>query len=129
MLSKPNVNDIIPKVGNRYEVALAVAKRARDISDKRLREGDKSIKDPVDIACKEIYDDKVYVKKDGQYVIDVSYDKNIEEYNLNTKKEEIVEANIEDDTTYAEVDETVEEDMPVEEVKTEKKSRRKKTDE
>lgn len=31
MLSDPNVKKIVPKVGNRYQAALAIAKRARDI--------------------------------------------------------------------------------------------------
>ena len=31
MLSNPNVSQIIPKAGNRYESALAIAKRARNI--------------------------------------------------------------------------------------------------
>lgn len=72
MLSKPNVNDMMPKVGNRYEVAIAVAKRARKIADKRLQEGDKNIKDPVDVATFEIFEEKTYVKKDGKFVVDVT---------------------------------------------------------
>ena len=70
MLSDPNVKKIMPKVGNRYEVALAIAKRARAISEKRCEENDPDIKDPVDIAAKEIAEEESYVKKDGTYVID-----------------------------------------------------------
>ena len=40
MLSDPNVKKILPKVGNRYEAALAIAKRARDIENRRVIEGD-----------------------------------------------------------------------------------------
>ncbi len=69
MLSKPNVSEIMPKVGNRYEVALAIAKRARDIEKKRTMENSSDIKDAVDIASKEIADEEVYVKKQGEYVI------------------------------------------------------------
>ena len=69
MLSKPNVSEIMPKVGNRYEVALAIAKRARDIEKKRTIENSSDIRDAVDIASKEIADEEVYVKKQGEYVI------------------------------------------------------------
>ena len=36
MLSKPNVKEIIPRVGNRYQSVLALAKRARQIEADRL---------------------------------------------------------------------------------------------
>jgi dTDP-4-amino-4,6-dideoxygalactose transaminase len=36
MLSNPNVSEIMPKVGNRYESALAIAKRARNIEARRV---------------------------------------------------------------------------------------------
>lgn len=63
MLSNPNAMDIMPKVGSRYEVALAVSKRARQISDKRVETGDPDITDPVDIAAKELAEGKVVVDK------------------------------------------------------------------
>jgi len=63
MLSSPNAMDIMPKVGSRYEVALAVSKRARQISDKRVETGDPDITDPVDIAAKELEEGKVIVDK------------------------------------------------------------------
>lgn len=69
MLSNPNVSQIIPKAGNRYESALAIAKRARNIESKRIIEGDRDITDSVDIAAKEIAEGKVRVKKDGEYVV------------------------------------------------------------
>ena len=68
MLSKPNVNEIMPKVGNRYESALAIAKRARYIENRRIVEGSSDIRDAVDVAANEIADGKVLVKKDGEYV-------------------------------------------------------------
>ncbi len=70
MLSDPNVKKIMPKVGNRYEVALAIAKRAREIAQKRYEENDPDIKDPVDIAATEIAEEKAFVKKDGKYVVE-----------------------------------------------------------
>lgn len=69
MLSNPNVSQIIPKAGNRYESALAIAKRARNIENRRIVEGDKDITDSVDIAAKEIAEGKVKVKKNGEYVV------------------------------------------------------------
>jgi len=69
MLSKPNINELIKKAGNRYEVALAIAKRARTISQRRLERGDANIKDTVDIAATEIFEEKALVKKNGEYVL------------------------------------------------------------
>lgn len=69
MLSNPNVSQIIPKAGNRYESALAIAKRARNIENKRVVEGNRDITDSVDIAAKEIAEGKVKVKKNGEYVV------------------------------------------------------------
>lgn len=68
MLSDPNVKQILPKVGNRYEAALALAKRARNIENKRVIEGDPCIKDAVDIAGTEIANGTVRVKIHGKYV-------------------------------------------------------------
>lgn len=66
MLSNPNVSEIMPKVGNRYESALAIAKRARNIEARRLAENDPDIKDAVDIAATEIAGDKVDVVIKGK---------------------------------------------------------------
>lgn len=64
MLSKPNVAELVNKVGNRYELSLAVAKRARQISKKRVEDGDSDITDPVDVASKEFEDEKVAISKE-----------------------------------------------------------------
>ena len=64
MLAKPSVNDVMPKVGTRYELAIAVAKRARQIAERRIEEGDPDITDAVDIATREIAEDKVRVEKE-----------------------------------------------------------------
>lgn len=69
MLSKPNVNELIKKAGSRYEVAIAIAKRAREIAQRRLERGDANIKDTVDLAATEIYEEKALVKKNGVYVL------------------------------------------------------------
>jgi len=77
MLSKPNVKEVMPKVGNRYQSVLALAKRAREIEEKRVREAeakavaiaDRCIEDSVNIAAKEILEGKVYIKINGEYAV------------------------------------------------------------
>ena len=69
MLAKPSANDVMPKVGTRYEVAVAVAKRARQIAERRIEEGDPDITDAVDVATKEIAEDKIKVEKESQDVV------------------------------------------------------------
>ena len=64
MLSKPNVSELIDKADSRYEVALAVAKRARQISKTRLESGDPDIKDAVDKAATEMEEGKVSIIKE-----------------------------------------------------------------
>jgi len=64
MLSKPNVSELIDKADSRYEVALAVAKRARQISKARLEVGDPDIKDAVDKAATEMEAGKVSIIKE-----------------------------------------------------------------
>ena len=64
MLSKPNVSELIDKADSRYEVALAVAKRARQISKTRLEIGDPDIKDAVDKAATEMEEGKVSIIKE-----------------------------------------------------------------
>lgn len=76
MLSNPNVNEVMPKVGNRYEAALAIAKRARKIATKRIEEASDDIRDTVDVAAEEIANDKVYVKKNGEYVVEPDLEEN-----------------------------------------------------
>lgn len=70
MLSDPNVKKIVPKVGNRYQAALAIAKRARDIEKRRVIENDPDITDAVDIAGKEIAEKKVFVKINDKFTIE-----------------------------------------------------------
>ncbi len=95
MLSKPNVKEIVPKVGNRYQSVLAIAKRARKIEKDRLekfnqnkdriKEGKEDyseyVFDAVDRAAKEIADGKIYIKIDGKYAVtpEVELEKEIRE--------------------------------------------------
>lgn len=70
MLSNPNVSQIMPNVGNRYESALAIAKRARNIENRRLVEASSDIRDAVDLAAEEIAGKKAFVKIDGKYIVE-----------------------------------------------------------
>lgn len=85
MLSDPNVKKIVPKVGNRYQAALAIAKRARDIEKRRVIENDPDITDAVDIAGKEIADEKVFVKIGDKFTIDPQEEQHEEEDSSNEK--------------------------------------------
>lgn len=79
MLSKPNVKEILPKVGNRYQASIALAKRARQIeaqrSAKRKEAKEKGIEyheditDGVELAAREIDEGKIYIKINGEYTI------------------------------------------------------------
>ena len=69
MLSKPGVKETVGKVGTRYETAVAVAKLARRISEKRIEDLDPDITDPVDVATEEIADGKVKVSKTVKDVV------------------------------------------------------------
>lgn len=95
MLSKPNVKEILPRVGNRYQAVLAISKRARKIEADRLakyndhkekiKEGKEDyseyVFDAVDRAAKEITEGKVYVKINGEYAVtpEVELEKEIRE--------------------------------------------------
>ena len=69
MLAKPGVKETACKVGTRYETAIAVAKRARQIAERRIEEGDPDITDTVDVATREIAEDKVKVGKEVVEVV------------------------------------------------------------
>ena len=90
MLSNPNVKQIMPKVGNRYETALAIAKRARNIERRRVLEGSTDIRDAVDIAAEEIATEKAYVRKNGQFVVEPNLEEDIVDIE-NIKKDIIKE--------------------------------------
>lgn len=77
MLSSPNALDIMPKVGSRYEVALATSKRARQIADRRIKTEDPDITDPVDIASKELAEGTTIVEKEEVNVEEVEVDEEI----------------------------------------------------
>ena len=103
MLSNPNIDDLMEKSGNRYETALAVAKRARAIAAKRLERGDLNIKDTVDIAAEEIYNGIALVKIDGEYI----YKQEITEEDIDNTINETVEGILKDLDIIEEIEEVV----------------------
>ena len=66
MLVEPSITDLLEKVDSRYTLVIETAKRARQISNKRVEEGDPDISDPVDVATKEIDAGKVTVAMNEQ---------------------------------------------------------------
>ena len=92
MLSKPNVNDLMEKSGNRYESVIALAKRARQIERRRLAKNDPCIKDPVDTASQEIVEQKSFVKRKGEYICPAKD----EEVDMNTVISETVDGILKD---------------------------------
>ena len=86
MLANPNISQIMPKAGNRYQSALAIAKRARSIENRRLIEGDRDIHDAVDVASEEIVSGKVKVLINGEYV-----DKTVNSNIISDEVKDIVE--------------------------------------
>ena len=86
MLANPNISQIMPKAGNRYQSASAIAKRARSIENRRLIEGDRDIHDAVDVASEEIVSGKVKVLINGEYV-----DKTVNSNIISDEVKDIVE--------------------------------------
>ena len=64
MMVKPTVQELLKKVSNRYELVIATAKRARQLSngDKALTDKDEESK--VTLAADEIAEGKVTVCKE-----------------------------------------------------------------
>ncbi len=66
MLAEPTIDKILEKSGkSRYETALLIAKRAREISAKRLETDSDEILDPVEVATYELMNGDIeFVDKD-----------------------------------------------------------------
>ena len=55
MLAEPTIDKVLKKSGkSRYETSLLIAKRAREISAKRLETDSEEILDPVEVATYEL---------------------------------------------------------------------------
>ena len=66
MIIRPAMTELLKKVPGKYSLVIGTAKRARQISNKRVEEGDPDISDPVDVATKEIDAGKVTVAMNEQ---------------------------------------------------------------
>ncbi len=60
-LRYPAINEMIEKASNKYELVIATAKRARELIDDAQPLVDMDIDNPVSIATREIYEDKVRI--------------------------------------------------------------------
>ena len=62
MIVKPTITELLTKANNRYELVIATARRARQISQEKKEEGkDKKVESPVTIAANEIAEGKVKI--------------------------------------------------------------------
>ena len=75
----PDLRELLKNKTSRYSLVTAVAKRARQISNKRIEEGDPDISDPVDVASKEIDEGKIVVVNKEKQVKDVIVDDVVED--------------------------------------------------
>ncbi len=62
MMVKPTVNELLKKVGNRYELVVATSKRARQLANGSAPLTTKKEASVVTLAADEIAEGKVYVE-------------------------------------------------------------------
>lgn len=80
----PPINELVEKTGNKYELVIATAKRARELANedktkekqpvevgafiaaKNAAKADKNMQKPIIKAIEEIVEGKVYVVKEGE---------------------------------------------------------------
>lgn len=66
MMNKPGVNELVDKVGCRYMLVMAVAKRARQLLSDPENLGEKN---PVTEAVEELYEDKIKIDYPEEYTL------------------------------------------------------------
>ena len=64
MMNIPALNELVEKVGCRYMLVTAVARRARQLLDDPEKLGDRK---PVSVAVEELYEDDIKVKYPEEY--------------------------------------------------------------
>ena len=62
MIVKPSVSDLLKKAGNRYELVIATARRARQIAEGAEVKTDVKEESPVTLAANEIAEGKVTIE-------------------------------------------------------------------
>ena len=73
-LRYPAINEMIEKASNKYELVIATAKRARELIDDAQPLVKMDIDNPVSIATREIYEDKVHIVSHINDKLDQSQD-------------------------------------------------------
>lgn len=66
MIAKPNVEELLKKAKNRYELAIAVSKRGRQIIDGAKPKIDSDETSEITIASLEFAEDKYVVDKETE---------------------------------------------------------------
>ena len=61
MLTKPNINELLNKIDNRYQLVIVVSKRARQLSEGSLPLTKIKEESNVSIAAHEVSENKVYI--------------------------------------------------------------------
>lgn len=59
----PSVDELLEKVGNRYELVMIIAKRAREITDKHEYEKEGKVLKPITEAINELDRDKISFRR------------------------------------------------------------------
>lgn len=66
MMVKPSVTDLLKKMENRFELVVATAKRARQISDGEEILTNAKEDSPVTLAVNEIAEGKIYITSESE---------------------------------------------------------------
>lgn len=66
MMNYPGVNVLVDKVGTRYMLVMAVARRARQLMNEPEVLGDKN---PVTMAVEDLYNDRITVEYPEEYTL------------------------------------------------------------
>ncbi|MDR1619843.1 MAG: DNA-directed RNA polymerase subunit omega [Clostridiales bacterium] len=66
MMNKPGVNKLVERVGCRYMLVMAVARRARQLLNGPEKLGEKN---PVTMAVEELYNDKITIDYPEEYTL------------------------------------------------------------
>ncbi len=66
MMVEPNVNDLLEKIGDRYQLVVVTSKRARQLAKGAEPLTNKKEDSVVTLAAQEIADGKVYIEPDEE---------------------------------------------------------------
>jgi DNA-directed RNA polymerase omega subunit len=66
MMNYPGVNELVDKVGTRYMLVMAVARRARQLMNEPETLGEKN---PVTMAVEDLYKDRIVIDYPEEYTL------------------------------------------------------------